>query len=433
MQQSPFSQQMFSQESLFSEESLFSQETPGPPSDPVDSTRPAAPEKKVAQVAERVVAERVTEEAKNAEQENAEQVAEPAPVENASRIAEEASLSAESSVQHLLKHPDLWRADQLTQTQRRKGIATGFETLDEQLADQGWPSGGLMELMLPTAGVGELRLLLPAMRTLSQTQSRWIAWVNPPFLPYAPALQALGVDINKILLIHPRRGARPDKARPDKARPYKARPDKNGRASAETSAQTNNQKSAQTSAQTSAQNSAKETLWTLEKACKSGVCSMVLAWPDETYLKTKDTQRLQVAARQGETLCCLMRPFTTATSMAELRLAIHPERPARSQGSDTLENMRLEILKRRGGWPITDLKLPLAEVTATQRTQPEDVEAQISLWRKWRERRKHLQQSSQAQKSNPELNQHEHLDDTLPPAGHLHGEVTSGVQPGTLH
>ena len=60
-----------------------------------------------------------------------------------------------------------------------------------------------MELLLPCAGIGELRLLMPALRALSNTQNRWLAWINPPFIPYAPALQAAGIESSKILLIHP--------------------------------------------------------------------------------------------------------------------------------------------------------------------------------------------------------------------------------------
>ena len=48
-----------------------------------------------------------------------------------------------------------------------------------------------MELLSEDYGIGELRLLSPALATLSSTDDRCIAWVNPPHLPYAPALQAL--------------------------------------------------------------------------------------------------------------------------------------------------------------------------------------------------------------------------------------------------
>ena len=101
----------------------------------------------------------------------------------------------------LLDHPALWRAGELKQAPET--IPSGFDSLDRHLPGKGLPRAGLCEFMLPTAGIGELRLLLPALRALSH-QNRWIAWVNPPFIPYAPALEAAGVDISKILLIHPK-------------------------------------------------------------------------------------------------------------------------------------------------------------------------------------------------------------------------------------
>lgn len=229
----------------------------------------------------------------------------------------------------LLKHPKLWRAGEIAtqQSQSRSGIPTGFATLDDLLPDAGWPTASLMELLMPSAGYGELRLLMPAIRALSLSLPRWVAWVNPPFVPYAPALEALGVDINKMLLIHPR--------------------------------------------------SHEDALWALERATKSGSCSLVMAWLDDRQLKLKDTQRLQVAARQGETLTCLFRPQVRSQtmlqpSMAELRVAL----------TDLQDGeLTLDIIKRRGGWPVHDLSLPLAEVTQTTRQNPDAIREQLELWR----------------------------------------------------
>lgn len=226
--------------------------------------------------------------------------------------------------QALLRHPNLWRAGQLRQSQQQPGIPTGYTQLDEQLPGQGWPVGGLMEFLLSTAGIGELRLLVPALKALSHDENRWIAWINPPFIPYAPALESVGIDINKILLIHPR--------------------------------------------------SHQDALWALERACKSGTCSSALAWLDEKKLKLKDTQRLQVAAKQGQTLTCLFRPQAAhnQSSMAELRLALKSSAPG---------EVMLDILKRRGGWPVQDLHLAVAEATATQHRNPAEVRQQLELWR----------------------------------------------------
>ena len=229
----------------------------------------------------------------------------------------------------LLEHPALWRAGELKR--EPVTVASGFEALDRHLPGKGWPRAGLCELMLPTAGIGELRLLLPALKVLSR-QARWIAWVNPPFIPYAPALKAAGVDIDKILLIHPKNH--------------------------------------------------KDALWALERATRSGTCSAALAWLNEGQLKAKDTRRLQLAARQGGTLSCLFRPGKAAaeSSMAELRLAIRPssseELPEEHELPGTLS---VSICKRHGGWPISDL-----EISFEEGPRAAEIREQLTLWRQWR-------------------------------------------------
>lgn len=224
----------------------------------------------------------------------------------------------------LLKHPALWKAGALQRAV--EATSTGFEVLDRHLPGNGWPKAGLCEFMLPSSGLGELKLLLPVLKTLSR-QSRWIAWVNPPFIPYAPALKAAGVDIDKILLIHPKNH--------------------------------------------------KDALWALERATQSGTCSAALAWLDERELKTKDTQRLQLAARQGGTLSCLIRPekALAENSMAELRVAV------RRSGEDSLN---VSLCKRRGGWPVPDLCLSLRERSLHEGRRPAEIREQLSLWRQWR-------------------------------------------------
>ena len=98
--------------------------------------------------------------------------------------------------------PDLWRAGRIepnTQT-----ISTGYPTLDGLLADRGWPKAGLVELLSAQTGIGELRLLGPALAEMSTQEQRWITWINPPHIPYAPALTEIGIDIGKVLLVHPK-------------------------------------------------------------------------------------------------------------------------------------------------------------------------------------------------------------------------------------
>ena len=227
----------------------------------------------------------------------------------------------------LLRHPELWRAGEIGGPSGAvAATATGFDALDTHLPGNGWPQAGLVELMLSTAGIGELRLLVPALRTLSRA-ARWVAWVNPPFIPYAPALAALDIDVSKILLVHPKR--------PEQA------------------------------------------LWAMEQASKSGTCSAVLGWLDERRLTHTATRRLQLAAKQGQTLGCLFRPAPAAdsASMAELRLQLEPA----AEGA-----LGVSIVKRRGGWPVSGLRISVdAQLGAA------DIEKRLAFWRHGRPVQQH--------------------------------------------
>lgn len=229
----------------------------------------------------------------------------------------------QQALSRLLRHPQLWRAGQLGETPET--ISSGFAALDACLPGGGWPRAGLTELLLGTAGIGELRLLMPALRALSREQPRWIVWVAPPFLPYAPALEAGGVDVRRILLIQPA--------------------------------------------------SHQEALWALERASRSGTCSLALAWLDERQLTLTDTRRLQLAARQGRTLTCLFRPEQAAAlnSLAELRVRMQP-----AQSGSVL----LDICKRRGGWPVQALSVELSAALGSP-PGPDDIHQQLALWRQW--------------------------------------------------
>jgi cell division inhibitor SulA/protein ImuA len=234
-------------------------------------------------------------------------------------------VSVPLSKQDLLKHPLLWRGQQLTQPGSLATLSTGFALLDKHLPGNGWPLGGLIDLLLANAGIGELRLLLPALAKLQDNpHGTWSIWINPPFVPYAPALQAAGINRQQLLLVHPK--------------------------------------------------THEDFLWSVENACKSASCGIVLAWPFTNKLKPQDTRRIQIAAKQNHTLACLFQPLTKRhnNSMAELRLALHP--------GESSQHLLLDICKRRGGWPLEQLQLVLTEATTATHTNAEHVQKLFMRW-----------------------------------------------------
>ncbi len=102
------------------------------------------------------------------------------------------------AVAQLLHNPLLWRGDVKARVERT--VVSGFAELDRELPGGGWPQGSLTELLVEAEGIGEQRLLLPALEKLSRA-GRWIALVAPPHLPYAPAFARAGIDPARLVVI----------------------------------------------------------------------------------------------------------------------------------------------------------------------------------------------------------------------------------------
>ncbi len=192
------------------------------------------------------------------------------------------------ALDELLQKPGIWRAGETTKDTGLDHVATGFAELDALLPGGGWPAGALTEMLHDQSGIGELRVLIPALARLSQA-GRWIALIAPPHIPYAPALAAHGVNLSRILLVHPRKD--------------------------------------------------KDALWALEQALRSGTCAAVIAWPGK--VDNPGLRRLQLAAERGRTWGVLFRQAREAetASPAHLRFHLSKEDSALS----------LELLKCRGG------------------------------------------------------------------------------------
>ena len=209
-------------------------------------------------------------------------------------------------------HPALWRAHQLGQ-QRGATWPSGFAALDAELPGGGWPAGALTELLPAHAGVGEMRLVAPALVAV-QRQQRCVMLFEPPAALHAWAWQALGIHMQHLVLVQSRGRAR------------------------------------------GAGDTTADVLWALEYALKSGHVGAVLAWLPPR-LRGDALRRLQLAAQSHPGPAFVLRDSQARAnpSVAPLRLALAPA------GTDALQ---VQLLKRRGPPLAQPLVLALPPVLA---------------------------------------------------------------------
>ena len=171
---------------------------------------------------------------------------------------------------------------------RQGALVTGHDELDRLLPRGGWPLGTIIELLCPASGIGELSLFLPAFARLAQAH-RYIAWIAPPYIPYAPALAQRGLPLERVLIVQTR--------------------------------------------------TLQESLWAAEQALRCPAIGAVLSWPG--HIVDRNLRRLQLAAESGGAVGILHRPIEASreSSPAALRLQL--------QALD--EQLRVHILKARGG------------------------------------------------------------------------------------
>jgi hypothetical protein len=213
---------------------------------------------------------------------------------------------AASALDAVLEHPAVWRGSECARV--APALPSGYTELDLELPGGGWPAGALTEIYTERAGVGELKLLMPALARLTRTGS-WVTLIAPPHVPYAPALAAHGVELERLLLVQ-------------------------GEA-------------------------AEDRLWACEQALGAACSGAAVLWQD--HIQERALRRLKLAAENSGALLFLFRTARVAPAPAALRL--HVSR------LDHLTCVR--ILKRRGGGlqrPITlDLHGTLVSRTRTVR------------------------------------------------------------------
>jgi protein ImuA len=184
----------------------------------------------------------------------------------------------------ILQRADIWRGDRLAVLDGQ-AVPSGCAPLDAQLPGGGWPRGTLIELLAEAPAIGELSLLLPALRaTVGEAP---IAIIAPPGMAHAPAW-ATYLPLAQLLWVEA---------------------------------------------------PAEHIAWSTEQLLASGALGAVLTWLP-AKVDNKSLRRLQLAAEGCRSLAFMFRGTACARtpSPAPLRLSL----------AGSAEGLRVSILKRRG-------------------------------------------------------------------------------------
>jgi cell division inhibitor SulA len=202
--------------------------------------------------------------------------------------------SSSTTLSSLASHPLLWRGKQVSH--RIATLSTGHAALDEALPGSGWPQGAVTELVNDTTGCGELSLLLPVLARLSR-ENHWISMIDPPWIPYPPALYGGGLALEKLLLIRTQNRG--------------------------------------------------ESLWACEQVVRGITGGALLAWPDA--LSFSELRRLQLAAERTQKTVFLFhdRKAASSSSPAALRLQL------KADDGD----LQIRVLKCRGQRPASSIRI----------------------------------------------------------------------------
>jgi cell division inhibitor SulA len=175
--------------------------------------------------------------------------------------------------------------------------STGYKELDHALHG-GFPQQGVIDIDSPL-GIGEIRLLLPALRARQQQTNRQLVFIAAPMQINGEMFAEAGLSLEHILIVQPET--------PEHA------------------------------------------LWSAEQCLKSGCCHSVLLWHQQ--LEIAQAKRLQLAAEQGDALHILFRHKSQLAISLPVNLAM--------QLSPHDQGLSVRITKRKGGWPDNPFHLDM--------------------------------------------------------------------------
>lgn len=182
----------------------------------------------------------------------------------------------------------VWRG--VNQNIEKNLLSTGFTELDEKLSG-GFDATGIIEIISDIA-IGEFRLLMPSLLA-EQSDNRLQVLIAPPGHINAQMMSEYGINLSNVIIINPSEQA--------------------------------------------------EALWAAEQCLKSGCCSSVVSWLEES-LKIHQIKRLQIAAEKGNCKQFIYRSKKSESIALPVDLSL--SLIAEPQG------LTVKVNKRKRGWPL---------------------------------------------------------------------------------
>lgn len=207
-------------------------------------------------------------------------------------------------LEQLLRRGDVWRGHSRVFLPQEV-VSSGFDECNKVLLNGGWPRSKLIECYLQhDAHAGEWLLFTPSITALCQeVKEGFFVLLNPPAIPFAPALIQAGLPLNQLLVAHSK--------------------------------------------------NKKDFLACFIEFTRSAHCLVLLAWQTSYTLNYTELRKCQLACAEGKALYTLFRPMHSKmqSSPSPLRLTL--------QFTETA--LELEIFKQQGMFNKRRIAIELTE------------------------------------------------------------------------
>jgi len=208
------------------------------------------------------------------------------------------------TLEQLLRRGDIWRGHSRVFISQEV-CSSGFSEFDKALLNGGWPKGSLIECCCQhDAFTGEWLMFRPAITALCKKYPEYfLVLLNPPAIPFAPALIQRGIPLNQLLVVESK--------------------------------------------------SKQDFIACFTEFTRSAHCLMLLSWQTPYSLNYTELRKCQLASTEGRSIYTLFRPnyAKNQSSPAPLRITLEFESTA----------LQIEIFKQRGLFNNRRVAIPLNE------------------------------------------------------------------------